>query len=141
MWVMPVASMALALLVAPLTRWVDERTQWSLLGFGPDGAKAVIGALSSSLLTFVVFAFSILLLSVQVAGSQLSPRVIARVFETRLSRARQCSPTSTRSQPWVRWKAVSRLVLVILRPGRHRAVHRADQAASGTSGPSRSSPR
>jgi uncharacterized membrane protein len=79
--------MLVALLLAPLIRWVDERTQWTLLGFGPDGAKAVVGALSSSLLTFVVFAFSILLLSVQVAGSQLSPRVIARVFETRLSRA------------------------------------------------------
>lgn len=87
LWISPVAGMVVALLLAPVIRWVDERTQWTLLGFGPDGAKAVIGALSSSLLTFVVFAFSILLLSVQVAGSQLSPRVIARVFETRLSRA------------------------------------------------------
>jgi uncharacterized membrane protein len=78
--------MALALLVAPLVRWLDGRTQWTLLGFGPDGAKAVVGALSSSLLTLIVFAFSILLLAVQVAGSQLSPRVIARLFETRLAR-------------------------------------------------------
>jgi uncharacterized membrane protein len=44
----------------------------------------VVGALAASLLTFIVFAFSIILLAVQVAGGQLSPRIIARIFETRL---------------------------------------------------------
>jgi len=87
LWVPPVASMVLALIVAPVVRRVDERTQWTLLGFGLDGAKALTGALSSTLLTLIVFAFSILLLAVQVAGGQLSPRVIARVFEGRLSKS------------------------------------------------------
>lgn len=86
LWLPPVASMALALLLAPLIRWVDERTQWTLLGFGVDGAKSVVGELSASLLTFIVFAFSILLLAVQVASSQLTPRIIARTFEGRLAR-------------------------------------------------------
>jgi uncharacterized membrane protein len=44
----------------------------------------VVGALVSSHLTFIVFAFSIILLAVQIAGGQLSPRVIARIFEGRL---------------------------------------------------------
>jgi uncharacterized membrane protein len=84
MFAAPIASMAGALLAAPLIRLVDERTRWSLMGFGPEGARLVVGALASSLLTFIVFAFSIILLAVQVAGGQLSPRIIARIFETRL---------------------------------------------------------
>jgi uncharacterized membrane protein len=84
--VIPIACMAAALLAAPLLRLVDECTQWTLMGFGPEGSRVVIGALASSLLTFIVFAFSIILLAVQVAGGQLSPRIIARIFETRLTK-------------------------------------------------------
>jgi len=76
--------MAAALLAAPLIRLIDDRTHWTLMGFGPEGSRAVVGALAASLLTFIVFAFSIILLAVQVAGGQLSPRIIARIFETRL---------------------------------------------------------
>ena len=82
----PIASMAAALLAAPWIRLVDERTQWTLMGFGIEGSRIVVGALASSLLTFIVFAFSIILLAVQVAGGQLSPRIIARIFETRLAK-------------------------------------------------------
>ena len=84
LWAAPVASIAAALLAAPLIRLLDDRTRWTLLAFGLEGSRAVAGALASSLLTFIVFAFSIILLAVQVAGAQLSPRVIARIFEGRL---------------------------------------------------------
>jgi uncharacterized membrane protein len=84
--VSPVASMAAALLAAPLIRMVDEDTRWTLMGFGIEGSRIVVGALASSLLTFIVFAFSIILLAVQIAGGQLSPRIIARVFESRLAK-------------------------------------------------------
>ena len=80
----PSASIVLALAVAPVVRWVDDRTRWALLGFGPGGAAAVVSGLSSSLLALIVFAFSILLLAIQIAGGQLSPRIIARIFRTRL---------------------------------------------------------
>jgi uncharacterized membrane protein len=73
---------AAALVAAPLIRLVDDRTRWTLMGFGIDGAKALTSALSSSLLTLVVFSFSVILLAVQVAGGQLSPRVIARIYRT-----------------------------------------------------------
>ena len=78
----PIACMAAALLAAPLLREIDLRTHWTLLGFGPDGSKMVVGALASSLLTFIVFFFSIILLAVQIASGQLSPRIIARVLES-----------------------------------------------------------
>jgi len=80
----PIASMAAAILAAPLIRMVDERTQWMWMNFGPEGARIVIGALATSLLTFIVFAFTIILLAVQIAVGQLSPRIIARIFESRL---------------------------------------------------------
>lgn len=81
-----IVCMGAALVVAPLIRWVDERTCWTLLGFGPEGAKALVGALLSSLLTFIVFSFSMILLAVQIGGGQLSPRAIGRIFESRLSK-------------------------------------------------------
>ena len=84
--IVPLICMAAAILTAPVIRWVDDQTRWTLLGFGPEGARAVVGALVASLLTFIVFAFSLLLLAVQVAGAQLSWGIIARVFESRLTK-------------------------------------------------------
>jgi hypothetical protein len=37
-------------------RWLDQQTEWSWLDFTMDGARAVLSSLSSSMLTFVVFA-------------------------------------------------------------------------------------
>ena len=45
-----------------------------------DSARAVLGALASSMLTFIVFVFSILLVAVQLASAQLSPRIITSVY-------------------------------------------------------------
>lgn len=87
LWQVPAASMLAALLLAPLVRWVDEQTRWTLLGFGPDSARAVVGALSASLLTFIVFALSTLLLLAQMASAQFTPRIIVRVFEHPFTKA------------------------------------------------------
>lgn len=80
----PVASIAVALTVAPVVRAIDDATRWELFGLGSGGAAAVVSGLSSSILALIVFAFSILLLAIQIAGGQLSPRVIARIFRARL---------------------------------------------------------
>src|SRR5271169_3835150 len=79
----PIACMAAALLASPLIRWIDQRTHWTLMGFGPEGSRVLAGALASSLLTLIVFALSIILLAVQIASSQYSPRIIARILESR----------------------------------------------------------
>lgn len=86
LWRAPIVSIVAALVAGRIVRWIDDYTQWSLFGFGVEGARTVLGALSSSLLTFIVFAFSILLLSVQIASGQLSPRVIALIFRNRTIR-------------------------------------------------------
>ena len=78
-WLPPVLGMVTALLLSPLVRQLDERLGW-VAAAGPDGARAVLGALASSMLTFIVFVFSILLVAVQLASAQLTPRIIAIVY-------------------------------------------------------------
>jgi uncharacterized membrane protein len=56
--------------------------------FNADSARAVLGTLAASMFTFVVFVCSALLVAVQLASAQLTPRIIGIVFRdpvTRLS--------------------------------------------------------
>jgi uncharacterized membrane protein len=76
-------SLVAALLAAPAVRWLDGRTGWTVFGFSPDGARAVLGALAGSMLTFLVFVLSGTLIVVQLASGQLTPRVIGLVFSMR----------------------------------------------------------
>ncbi len=83
LWLMPVLAIGLVIVVAPLLRWLDHATGWSLFNFTPDGARMVLGAFTSSMLTLVVFVVSSLLIVVQLASAQLTPRIIAMVFANR----------------------------------------------------------
>jgi uncharacterized membrane protein len=78
-WLPPVLGMVMALLLLPLIRQLDARLGWEA-AVRPDGARAVLGALAASMLTFIVFVFSILLVAVQLASAQLTPRIIAIVY-------------------------------------------------------------
>ena len=79
---MPWAVLALvsALACAPAVRWVDRATGRGLLHFSPEGARAVLGAMAGSMLTFIVFVLSTLLIVVQLAMAQLTPRVLSLVL-------------------------------------------------------------
>jgi hypothetical protein len=80
LWLVPILSMLLGLAVTPLLRQIDQATGWSLLGFGVDGARALLAMLAASMLSLLVFVLSALLIAVQVASAQLTPRVIAATF-------------------------------------------------------------
>jgi uncharacterized membrane protein len=82
-WVAPVASMALAAIARWAALWFDQLTAWSWLNFKMDGARAVLAGLSASMLTFIVFALSSLLLLVQLASGQLTSRIIPLTFSAR----------------------------------------------------------
>jgi uncharacterized membrane protein len=86
LWPIPLACMVAAPLVARLTLWVDHQIGWTL-NVSADDARAVTGTLVGSLLTFIVFIFSFLLVAVQLASAQFSPRVIARVFRDPYTKA------------------------------------------------------
>lgn len=79
-WIVPTAAIPLALILAPLIRRLDEETQWRGLNFSVEGAKTLLNALPTATLTFIVLILSTLLLTVQLASSQLSPRLIGGVL-------------------------------------------------------------
>jgi uncharacterized membrane protein len=74
-------ALVAALVAAPAVRWLDRETEWVVFGFSPDGARAILGALVGSMLTFIVFVLSATLIVVQLASGQSTPRVIALVLE------------------------------------------------------------
>src|SRR5262245_5316529 len=73
-------SLVAALVCAPAVHWLDRQTNWVVFGYSPDGARAVLGTLVGSMLTFIVFVLSATLIVVQLASGQLTPRVIALVL-------------------------------------------------------------
>ena len=83
-WLVPVVWMLAALLALPAVRWLDAQTSWRFFNYSEEGARQVLNGLSSSMLTFMVFAVSALLLVLQLASSALSPRIIAMTFASRV---------------------------------------------------------
>src|SRR4051812_48140874 len=79
LWIWPVLSMAVALATAWLLHRVEERLGWHS-DLPPGTVQAVLGTMASSMFTFIVFVSSALLVAVQLASSQLTPRIIALVF-------------------------------------------------------------
>ena len=79
LWPIPLACMVVAPSIARLTYWFDRQTG-ATLDISVDAARAVVSTLEGSLLAFMVFIFSFLLVAVQLASAQFSPRVIARIF-------------------------------------------------------------
>lgn len=75
-WLPPLMGMLAALLLFPLVQRIDVILGWTSV-MSPDSARVVLAALASSMFTFIVFVFSILLLAVQLASAQLTPRIIA----------------------------------------------------------------
>src|SRR5262245_46774338 len=79
----PTVCLLAALLLAPLLRWLDRVIAWRGFDFSPEGARAVLGAFTGSMVTFIVFVLSSLLVVLQLAGGQWSPRIIAHVLSSR----------------------------------------------------------
>lgn len=78
-WVLPVLSTFAAIGAVRLLHWVEKDQGWSS-PVHPDTARAVIGTMASALFTSIVFVCSALLVAVQLASAQLTPRIIALVF-------------------------------------------------------------
>ena len=78
-WIMPVLSILLALAVVPLLHQLDQSLDWES-GINPETVRTVLEMMASSMFTFIVFVCSALLIAVQLASTQLTPRIIALVF-------------------------------------------------------------
>src|ERR1700758_856888 len=85
LWTVPLIAVAVYAVVKPLAemagRWLttqgtlDPKT--GLLGLSMIGARSLLGDIVSASLSFLVFTFGSLLVAIQVAGGQYTPRIIA----------------------------------------------------------------
>lgn len=84
-WLLPVLGIAAGMLLVRFTHLLDDRFGWRL-ELPAEAVRNVLGMLSSAMFTFVVFVCSALLVAVQLASAQLTPRVIPLVFRDRVTR-------------------------------------------------------
>jgi uncharacterized membrane protein len=84
-WISPALGSLAAMVAVRLLHGLDQVMGWES-SLNPEGARAVLGAMGASMFTFIVFVSSALLVSVQLASSQLTPRIIAIVFRDPVTR-------------------------------------------------------
>ena len=77
LWIIPLFAVVLEQVFAVLVYALDARFAWTGLGLGIEGAKAMFNAVITFSLSFIVFTFGSLLVAIQVAGGQYTPRIIA----------------------------------------------------------------
>jgi len=77
LWIIPIAAIIVEQVVWKLVKEIDIRLGWNGLGLGVEGAKGLFGTVITLSLSFTVFAFGSLLVAIQVASGQYTPRIIA----------------------------------------------------------------
>ncbi len=81
-WILPVLGMVLALGGVRILHWTETAMGWQS-SFDPSTTLTLLGTLASSIFTLIVFVCSALLITVQLASAQLTPRVIGLVLQNR----------------------------------------------------------
>ena len=79
MWVGPCVGMVAGLVTARLGRALDTALGYRM-DLNADAVGTVLITLASSMFTFVVFVSSALLIALQLASTQLTPRILGLVF-------------------------------------------------------------
>src|SRR6516162_4098217 len=77
LWFIPLVALLLEQVFWALVRILDHRFAWKGLALGVTGAEAVFNAVTTMTLSFIVFTFGSLLIAIQVASGQYTPRIIA----------------------------------------------------------------
>ena len=83
LWFLPAVLTAAAVILAFLTVQLDQtllldrrsEVRW-LFGGGAEGARGVLQAIAGTMITVTALVFSITVVALQLASSQLSPRVL-----------------------------------------------------------------
>ncbi len=82
-WLFPVLSIGAALLVVKFLTQQQGILGWQL-EMSPETGRVLMGTIAGSLFTLVVVSLSALLLAVQLASVQLTPRIITFVYRSRI---------------------------------------------------------
>jgi uncharacterized membrane protein len=77
LWIIPFVAVPLEQVAWVLARTLDTRFAWKGLALGVTGAQAMFNAVITLALSFIVFTFGSLLVAIQVASGQYTPRIIA----------------------------------------------------------------
>ena len=80
LWIVPFVAILLELVTAPLLHRLDAWLGWDLSGLTTDGARTLYQTIITLTLSFSVFTFGSLLVAIQVASGQLTPRIIATML-------------------------------------------------------------
>lgn len=82
-WIFPSLSIILALLTVVLLSRIDRALGWEM-NISEDTARMVMGTVAASMFTLVVVGSSAILLVVQLASAQLTPRIITLVYRNNI---------------------------------------------------------
>lgn len=85
-WVIPVLGGVAAIVLVRLLYLIDLATGWELR-VEPEIARMVMVTMASAMFTFIIFVCSALLVAVQLASAQLTPRIIGFLFRNRVIKA------------------------------------------------------
>jgi len=77
LWIVPIGAVVLHLIAARLIHALDARLDWSGAEIAVEGAKTLCGTVITLALSCIVFTFGSLLVAIQVASGQYTPRIIA----------------------------------------------------------------
>src|SRR6516164_3398669 len=77
LWIIPLFALLLQQVAWALADTLDTRLAWKGLALGLTGAQAMFNAVITLTLSFIVFTFGSLLIAIQVASGQYTPRIIA----------------------------------------------------------------
>jgi uncharacterized membrane protein len=80
-WILPSLAIVTAIVTVRLLHESEKALRWES-ELNPGATQTVLATIASSMFTLVVFVSSALLLAVQLASSQLTPRIIAIVFKS-----------------------------------------------------------
>jgi uncharacterized membrane protein len=78
-WVLPVVGITAAMILVRVVYAIERQLGWTS-DVDPNTALMFLNTMASSMFTFIVFLSSALLLAVQLASAQLTPRIIAFIF-------------------------------------------------------------
>jgi uncharacterized membrane protein len=77
LWIIPLVAVLLEQVVWWVVYGLDAQLGWRGLGLGVNGAEALFNSVTTLALSFIVFTFGSLLVAIQIASGQYTPRIIA----------------------------------------------------------------
>ena len=77
LWIVPFIAIPLEMIAIRVADGIGPAIGWHFFDLGPAPARAMLDAVVTASISFVVFTFGSMLVAIQIAGGQLTPRIIA----------------------------------------------------------------